>query len=34
MQFYVIVFILIFASYIIGDLISIPFSYIFAKESE
>jgi hypothetical protein len=34
MQFYVVVFILIFASYIIGDLISIPFSYIFAKESE
>ena len=33
MQFYVIVFILIFASYIIGDLFAIPFSYIFARES-
>lgn len=34
MQMYVIVFILIFASYIIGDLIAIPFSYIFARESK
>jgi hypothetical protein len=34
MQMYVVVFIVIFASYIIGDLIAIPFSYIFAKESE
>jgi hypothetical protein len=34
MQFYVVVFILIFASYIIGDLIAIPFSYIFARESK
>jgi hypothetical protein len=33
-QTYVIVFIGVFASYIIGDLIAIPFSYIFAKESE
>ena len=33
-QLYVVVFIVIFASYIIGDLIAIPFSYIFAKESE
>ena len=30
MQFYVIVFIVVFASYIIGDLIAIPFSYIVA----
>jgi hypothetical protein len=34
LQMYVILFIGIFASYIIGDLIAIPFSYIFAKESE
>ena len=34
MQMYVVVFILIFASYIIGDLIAIPFSYIFARESK
>lgn len=33
MQFYVIVFIVVFASYIIGDLIAIPFSYIFVRES-
>ena len=33
-QLYVVVFIVIFASYIIGDLIAIPFSYIFARESE
>ena len=33
LQFYVIVFIGIFASYIIGDLIATPFSYIFSKES-
>lgn len=30
-QTYVVVFIVVFASYIIGDLIAIPFSYIFAK---
>ena len=34
MQMYVVVFVLIFASYIIGDLIAIPFSYIFARETE
>ena len=34
LQTHVIVFILIFASYIIGDLIAIPFSYIFTRESE
>lgn len=34
MQMYVVVFILIFASYIIGDLIAIPFSYIFVRETE
>ena len=34
LQMYVIVFIVIFASYIIGDLIAVPFSYIFSKESE
>ncbi len=33
-QMYVIVFIGVFASYIIGDLIAIPFSYLFAKEQE
>ena len=33
-QLYVVVFIVIFATYIIGDLIAIPFSYIFARESE
>jgi len=33
LQMYVVVFIGVFASYIIGDLIAIPFSYIFAKES-
>jgi hypothetical protein len=33
-QMYVIVFIGVFASYIIGDLIAIPFSYIFAKEQK
>ncbi len=33
-QTYVIVFIVIFASYIIGDLIAIPFHYLFRKESE
>ena len=25
---------LIFATYVIGDLIAIPFSYVFAKQSE
>jgi hypothetical protein len=34
LQTYVVIFILIFASYIIGDLIAIPFSYLFAKESD
>ena len=33
LQTYVVIFIVIFASYIIGDLIAIPFSYLFAKES-
>jgi len=33
LQMYVIVFIVIFAFYIIGDLIAIPFSYIFSKKS-
>lgn len=32
-QTYVVIFIVIFASYIIGDLIAIPFSYLFAKET-
>lgn len=31
---YAILLVVIFASYIIGDLIAIPFSYVFAKESE
>lgn len=30
---YAILFVLIFATYIIGDLIAIPFSYVFAKDS-
>ncbi len=34
MQMYVIVFIGVFASYVIGDLIAIPFSYLFTKEHE
>jgi hypothetical protein len=34
LEFYVIVLIAIFASYIIGDLIAIPFSYVFSKESD
>ena len=34
LQMYVIVFIVIFATFIIGDLIAIPFSYVFAKKSE
>jgi len=33
LQMYVIVFIVIFAFFIIGDLIAIPFSYILSKES-
>jgi hypothetical protein len=33
LQMYVVVFIVVFVSYIIGDLIAIPFSYIFARES-
>lgn len=33
LQMYIIVFIVIFAFYIIGDLIAIPFSYIFSKKS-
>jgi hypothetical protein len=31
---YAILLVVIFAAYIIGDLIAIPFSYIFAKESD
>ncbi len=31
---YAIVYVVIFATYIIGDLIAIPFSYVFAKESD
>ena len=34
LQMYVVVFIVVFTSYIIGDLIAIPFSYIFARESK
>jgi hypothetical protein len=30
---YAIVYVVIFASYIVGDLIAIPFSYVFSKES-
>ncbi len=33
LQMYIIVFIVIFAFYIIGDLIAIPFPYIFSKKS-
>ena len=33
-QTYILIFIVVFASYIIGDLIAIPFSYMFAKESD
>jgi len=33
LQTYVVLLIVIFASYIIGDLIAIPFSYVFAKKS-
>jgi hypothetical protein len=31
---YVISYVVIFATYIIGDLIAIPFSYVFAKQSD
>jgi len=31
---YAIFFVVVFATYIIGDLIAIPFSYLFAKQSE
>lgn len=31
---YALLYVLIFTTYIIGDLIAIPFSYIFAKQSE
>ena len=34
LQTYVVIFIVIFASYIIGDLIAIPFSYLFSKKSD
>ena len=34
LQMYAIIFIIIFASYIIGDLIAIPFSYLFSKEND
>ncbi len=33
-QNYAIVYVLVFTSYIIGDLIAIPFSYIFSKQTE
>jgi len=31
---YALVYVVIFASYIVGDVIAIPFSYIFAREME
>jgi hypothetical protein len=31
---YGILYVVIFATYIIGDLIAIPFSYVFAKQSD
>jgi hypothetical protein len=31
---YAVLYVLIFATYIIGDLIAIPFSYVFAKETD
>ena len=31
---YALLYVLIFATYIIGDLIAIPFSYVFAKETD
>ena len=34
LQMYAIIYIIIFASYIIGDLIAIPFSYLFSKEND
>ena len=33
-EFYVILLTLIFASYIIGDIIAVPFSYILKKEQD
>jgi hypothetical protein len=33
-QVYVIAYVVFFAIYIIGDLIAIPFSYVFAKQSD
>jgi len=33
-QSYILIFIIVFASYIIGDLIATPFSYLFAKKSD
>jgi len=33
-QTYTILYIVVFATYIIGDLIAIPFSYVFTKQSE
>jgi hypothetical protein len=33
-QAYALLYVVIFATYIIGDLIAIPFSYVFAKQSE
>ena len=31
---YALIYVVVFASYIIGDLIAIPFSYVFAKQSD
>ena len=33
-QSYALMYVVIFATYIIGDLIAIPFSYVFAKQSD
>jgi len=33
-QTYALLYVVIFATYIIGDLIAIPFSYVFAKQSD
>jgi hypothetical protein len=32
LPFYAVLHVVIFASYIVGDLIAIPFSYVFGKE--
>jgi hypothetical protein len=34
LQTYVILYIIVFTTYIIGDLIAIPFSYVFSKQSD